>query len=346
MKKNILYIVSLLAFASCTSNDLDENAAPVYGTDEIKLNGGVITPDTESATRAILTDVATGGMDISILRQDAASATLPSDFTVGTEKKAYVCDGATAIGGTATPVKGTVVFGTKIAVTHEYYLANGDNSRLFAWYPQTDANKVTYSGGNVTFQLDGYTDVMASKAVEGNKASGSRIGNIELKHMLSQLQFKAYEAEDGGIAMWGKITKIEVLGLAPTCVVALDVDKSKEPTATYSGDPATLQVKKADGTTLGDVDVTPFDTNDATTKAKAASCGSILIPHRAAADAALKIKVYTEKDIVGKEYSLKNANAYNQSGSCIVYLKYTVQEITPTVTISAWTTGASQDIEM
>lgn len=343
MKKNILYIVSLLALASCTSNEVIENPTPVYGTDEIKLNGGVITEG--PATRAILTDVATGGMDISILRQDAVSATLPADFSVGTEKTAYVCDGATVVDG-ATPAKGAVVFGTKSAVTHEYYLANGDNSRLFAWYPQTTAGKVSYTGGNVTFQLDGYTDVMASKAVEGNKASASRIGNIELKHMLTQLQFKAYEAAEGGKVQWGKIKKIEVLGLDPTCVVALDINKANAPAATYSGTPATLQVKKADGTALGDVEVEAFDTSDAITKAKATSCGAILIPHRAARAAVLKIKVYTDGNTAGQELSLDNTIAYDQSGSYVVYLKYTSQEITPTVSISAWTNGGSQDIEM
>lgn len=342
MKKKLFYMIPLLAMASCTSNDVIENPAPVYGTEEIQLNGGVITV---APTRAILSDVATGGMDISILRQDAVNGTLPADFTVGTEKTAYVCDGATAVNST-TPVKGTVVFGAKTAITHEYYLANGDKSRVFAWYPQTVTTNVVYNAGTVKFKLDGYTDVMASKAVEGSKAVGSRIGNIELEHMLSQLQFKAYEAQDGGIAMWGKITKIEVLGIEPECTVTLDVNKSNKPTTTYSGTVGNVQVKKADGTALGDVSVTPFDTDDATTKAKAVSCGSILIPHRAASAAVLKIKVYTENTPNGMELSLSNTSAYNPSASNVVYLKYTSQEITPTVSISAWTTGTDQSVEM
>lgn len=344
--KKIFYLLPLMALASCTSNDIVENPAPVYGTEEIQLNGGIITSESGPVSRAILTDVATGGMDISILRQDAdpTAGTLPTDFTQGATKTAYVFDGATA-SGAATPTKGTVAFGTSSAITHEYYLANGKDTRLFAWYPQVKATDVTYSAGTVTFNnLDGYVDVMASKAVEGSKSA--KITSIVLKHMLSQLQFKAYESTAGAKDMWGKITKIEVLGVDPTCVVTLDVDKANDPTITSSGTAVNLTVYKADKSAVGNVDMAAFATDEATTKAAATDCGVILIPARAASATAMKIKVYTEKHTAGKEVELKNTNAYESSKSNIVYLKFTSEEILPTVTISPWVAGTNQEVEM
>lgn len=347
--KKIFYLLPLMALASCTSNDIVENPAPVYGTEEIQLNGGIITSESGPVSRAILSDVAVGGMDISILRQDAdpTSGTLPANFTVGGLKTAFVFDGATS-SGAATPAKGTVAFGTSSAITHEYYLANGKDTRLFAWYPQitpSPVTDVTYSAGTVTFNnLDGYVDVMASKAVEGSKSA--KITSIVLKHMLTQLQFKAYESTAGAKDMWGKITKIEVLDVEPTCAVTLDVDKANDPTITYSGTVVDLTVCKADKSAVGNVDMATYTTDETTTKGLATDCGVILVPTKVAGATKMKIKVYTEKHTAGKEVDLDNASAYGSSQSNIVYLKFTSEEILPTVTISPWAAGTNQEVEM
>lgn len=349
--KKIFYLLPLMALASCTSNDIVENPAPVYGTEEIQLNGGIITSEAAPLSRAILTDVPTGGMNISILRQDAdpTAGTLPTDFSTfsANDLKTAFVYGQPASGASA-PAKGTVVFGTSASVSHEYYLANGKDTRLFLWYPQTTATPltdVTYANGVVTFNnLNGYVDVMASKAVTGNKSTKITTA-IELKHMLSQLQFKAYEGAADEKKRWGKITKIEILSVEPTCAVTLKVDGS-EPTIGYSGTAANLTVKKADGTAIGDVEMAAFDTDEATTKAAATDCGAILIPTRLANATKMKIKVYTEKYTDGKEVELNNTSAYESSKSNIVYLKFTSEEILPTVTISAWVAGTNQDITM
>ena len=347
MKRNIFYIIPLLALASCTSNDVVENTAPVYGTEEIQLNGGILTTEAIPQTRVILSTVPTGGMNISVLRQDAGAAgTLPADFTpvANEEKTAYVYDGNTVV-GSSTPAIGTLCFGTSSSIGHEYYLANGKDTRLFAWYPQTKATDVTYSNGSVTFDnLNGYVDVMASKAVEGNKST--KITSILLQHMLAQLQFKAYESTAGAKDMWGKITKIEVLSVEPTCKVTLYVDKTKEPTISYSGVAKNLPILKEDGATAADpVDMAAFNTDDTTTKNAAVACGSILIPTKKAADTAMKIKVYTEKFTTGKELELKQMD-YDSSSAYVVYLKFTSEEILPTVSISPWKDGGNQDVEL
>ncbi|WP_455591053.1 fimbrillin family protein [Bacteroides sp.] len=352
MKKKLFYIIPLLALASCTSNDVVENTTPVYGTEEIQVVSGVIGSVESAVSRAILTgtDVPTGGLNISILRQDAtAGNTLPTSFsTLDALKPAFVGDGVVTPTGMASPLaKNSVIFGTQTSIDHQYYLANGDDSRLIAWYPQTDGTNVTYvnTTGVVTFKsLNGYKDILTAVPVSGNKGTTTRVGTIELKHMLAQLQFKAYEKTDGAIEKWGKITSIEVLSVPTECTLQLST--SAIGTVTYSTTAkANITVLNSDETSVTAADMGPYDATKSTAEASAVKFGEVLVPHISTAGTSYQIKITTEHG-APQTVDLDKTITYDQGKAYLIYLTFSTIEIEPTVQITDWISGGSQDIDM
>lgn len=88
----------------------------------------------------------------------------------------------------------------------QYYLRNGDVTRMWGWYPQVNYDAINDGQVRVSLDFDGKTDVMYTAAEDGSKTEA--IKNFKFMHALSQIQFQAIV--ESGIAkdQWGSITKI------------------------------------------------------------------------------------------------------------------------------------------
>lgn len=124
------------------------------------------------------------------------------------------------------------------------YPEYGDWLYLVAVAPQptsyTDA-------GTVGYTLDGQTDILYAKQIQGNRWDGSRFSNntdktvtpLEYTHQLTQLKFKAKKAAEKGLTV--KVKSITVKAVTSTMTLTL-----KDGNATFSGS-SNLALTLADG---------------------------------------------------------------------------------------------------
>jgi hypothetical protein len=93
----------------------------------------------------------------------------------------------------------------------QYYLVDGDKtSRFIAVYP----NEIEYVEADRTleFNIDGTTDIIASRVVEGSKTT--KVVPMEFDHLLTQVQVSV--VADGAADVdqisqqWGKVTEITI----------------------------------------------------------------------------------------------------------------------------------------
>lgn len=96
----------------------------------------------------------------------------------------------------------------------QYFRNDNDHIRFASWYP-ADSEKATYSTteGQVTFKIDGATDIMYGSPVDGCKNDG--FDGIVFNHALCQFNIYAYkmntgtEGDDDDVD-WGRITGLVV----------------------------------------------------------------------------------------------------------------------------------------
>lgn len=344
MKKNILYILSLIALAGCASNDLTDNhrEPAIVGDEEIVLTSGV-----GASTRAVINStLPAAGIDVSILRLDKTGtpATFPAwgAITAADIKSAHV--------NSSNAVKFNDGAGTD---THEYYLADGNDTRLQGWYPKNSV----ISNAKLTWNFTGAEDIMVSNYQDGNKETGNRFGSskvLTFEHMLTQIVVKVYGADQAAADAWGGIIKVSIKDQKKTCMVELKdlTSSASEFVPTFSGTPEPLDLQKLN---TDDSALTPaydpakgmeYDvTND---KSKANICGYAMFqPIAAGASNKLVLLIKTEKGgtltqsiSTPDDGGLKPGTAYN------VVLRMTSTEIEPEVAITPWKTGADMDVEM
>ena len=89
----------------------------------------------------------------------------------------------------------------------QYYQNNGLKTKLVGWYPQATVN--AQMTNILTWEVDGSQDIMVATMVEGNNKAETI--NFDFKHVLAQLQFKAYAESAVAQSKWGYITSIKVL---------------------------------------------------------------------------------------------------------------------------------------
>ncbi len=273
-----------VACASDASDALVEPVTPDSELVEILLNGGVslaVSPDAKAAsssadgaalpaTRAVI-DKKHGEVALAFARVDAdaagsgASASYPawSSTTAGDVK----CLNATLASNSADtdPAAKDITFATK-----QYYLANGYYTKLVGWAPSvgSDSNGETFtpatgsassfSAGTVTCPIDGATDIMLSRELEGNKVAASQFSAsnpFAFDHLLTQIKVSAYAADAAGKEQWGAITVIKVKGEAnKECKIVLPGTGTNEITyplkSATAGDLALIYKKAADDTAI------------------------------------------------------------------------------------------------
>lgn len=349
MKKNILYILPLIALAGCASNEITDNQREpvIVGDQEIVLTSGVGTVSSTNTRAVINSTLPTGGLDVKILRLDVTgeTSTFPDWNTAGTVptdvKSAHVDATTQQVafndGATPTPVE-----------THEYYQANGNKTRLQGWYPNDGA----LAAGKITWTIKGDNDIMISNYQDGSKTSGDRFGEnkvLTFEHLLTQIKVKAYAENAAALAAWGGIEHISIKDFNPTCEVTLgDITTSaaEELTTTFSGKKAGTNLyiipKSTDDQTVIAYDAAKGLEYDTTgDKGEATPCGYAMFQPGAASAVTLAIK--TKKGgTIDKTLTveLKHGTAYN------VTLKFTSTEIVPEVAITNWLPGDDIDVEL
>lgn len=356
MKKNILYILSLIALAGCASNDLTDNHREpvVVGDEEIVLTSGVGNVASSNTRAVINKTLPTEGIDVSILRMDKTGTPTPSfvawNLVPSTNAKvlsAHV-DNAGKVkfndGATPTPTD-----------THEYYQANGNDTRLQGWYPKSG----TLANGVITWTFTGAEDIMVSDYQDGNKDSGHRFGatkKLTFEHLLTQIIVKVYGTNQSALDAWGGIKNIAIKEQNKTCKVTLgDISTGvSDLSVAFSGKSSTshLDIQKltTDDKALPKLyDATKgleYDVTD--DKTKADMCGYAMfqpIPAGAANKLILMIET-VNGGVITKEISTPTDGGLLAGTAYNVTLKMTSTEIVPEVAITEWKKGADIDVEM
>ena len=337
-----------MTLAGCTSNEITDNKREpiVVGDQEIVLTSGLGNVTSIPDTRAVINSgLPTGGLDVTILRLDETGSTpaFPAWNTVGTVpaeiKSGHIDENTNQVafndGATPTPT-----------LTHEYYQANGNKTRLQGWYPK--ANTVT--AGVISWTIAGDNDIMLSNYKDGTKVSGDRFGSTKVltfEHLLTQIVVKAYAVNAASLTAWGGIENISIKDFNPTCAVTLGniTTSATELTPVFSGSASGTNLpiikKSTNDQTAIVYDATKgleYDTtNDPT---KATPCGYVMFQPGAANTVTLVIKTKKggtiEKTLTA---ALVRGTAYN------VVLKFTSEEIVPEVAITDWIISPT-DIEV
>ncbi len=316
MKKVTLFSLSLLLLAACSSDNEPQSGTNTTDPVEIKLNSGI-----ESITRAggAITNTLSNDLSISIARIDAASAptTYPS----------YKALLATSVHNARINKTGnTVNFRNTNDDANKslYYLTNGYNTKLIAWYPRgTFAAGDGTNAANVTYSIsDGQTDVMLSAEVAGKKSS--TINSINLSHLLTQIQVKAYAFDAAAVDKWGKLTAaVKIKNQSTTCTVALPGTQNSE--IVFSGTQDTsLSNTFATATALP------------TSSESAIDCGYAMIAP-ITTSSVMTLEVTTESG--GVVQVPLTAQTYARSQVYVVTLIFKTTTVSSTVAIDPWTSS-------
>lgn len=262
-----------------------------------------------------------------LLEQDGTSGLYPnySDYSAGTQLA------ATRTGGSGTT---TVNFDSG---SERYYPVRETNNKvkLVGWYPRVDGTAVTFSSGELTFTIDGSTDVMLTAEVEGSKAVADKFSDagkeFTFSHLLTQFRIKAYALDAAAVTSWGNITDIQVKGQLPQCKVILPASVS------FVGTAANLPLVRKVATTNADL------TYPLTLPLVAADCGYAMVPP-VTSPTVLTLVVTTVKG--GTRDVPLTIQDYEESKAYVVSLKFTASAITASAQIGAWTSVPMSDIEL
>ncbi len=284
-----------------------------------------VNPDNADRVE-ILPQAALGAGSIDATSGDAASkapvsgstANLPLWFARAdqTSASAYGSYGATALSTTRTAGSGAQALAAFNPVQN--YLSSGLKTKLTGWHPQA----TTFTGGVVTWTIDGSHDVMTAPRQEGDMKTA--MPAFTFGHRLTQLQFSVY-ADDQTVAdTWGNVTAITVTGQKNTCTYTLS---SSETTGAVVFTGAATNVFTVQHLTAAKAGVGA---------ANAKAMGDpVMIEAQEAATYKLNFTITT----VGggtKTVSIA-ARAYPAGQAIAVKLRLTRTEITGTAAITAWT---------
>lgn len=326
--KTYMGVAGLCALLMCgcsqsASTEMSEPSAnePV----QIVLKGGIATSAVQSqpASRAVIDNNYASPLTVAFARLDQETGgTWPDYSTLSSSLE-------------ATMQKN--VDDWTIAFTNpQYYLSRNtnNNTRLVGWYPTG-----SLSSGTVSFTINGWTDIMLTQELEGNKTDGNRFGedgkSFTFNHLLTRINVKAYAADAAAAMAWGTITanSIVLKNQSTSCTVEL-------PSTVAFGNEntdLTLPLKQvADDATI----TYPITLPEG--QESAAECGYAMI-RPMEGSSSLTLTVTTSK---GGTYEITAPFTSGcEAGSAYdLYLKFTATGIEPTATISAWTDG--DDVEV
>ncbi len=337
------FAVGLLA-VGCSSSATDEPLAPVDPDDapvEIVLNGGISLPAADGiACAALASDVSAPAtravvnaehdeLPISILRRDQS----------GTTSLAYPAykDGELLKAKLGASSSTDFVSGITFDVTQYYLPDAAKKTKLIGWHPQVSESPATdvqfsTTDGVVSFEIDGASDIMLSNEVEGgknDKFTADAAKQLKFSHLLTQVQIKAYAADQAAKDKWGKIKSIKLQGEGgKTCKVTLVENNASSELFAAPATAADLPLAQE---TAGEVEL-------GVGKADAKECGYAMF-QPTAAGAATPLTLLVETTNGGTqtvEITSDKVASFDKGKAYKLTLKITITGANPSGEITGW----------
>ncbi|WP_455640299.1 fimbrillin family protein [Parabacteroides sp.] len=273
------------------------------------------------------------GEEVVVTKADPAEVKEAFSTTVFATRRAGVYTGLTTTDTNNEWMKDAdvAVGGTVSLPDALFYPKYGEWIYLVAVAPKIEASSSSYNSadGTVTYTLDGKTDLLYAKQIQGNRWEGSRFSNTDntkdkplvYTHLLTQLKFKAKKVTDG---LTVKVKKITVSNVNTSVTFPL---ASGEATFSTSGS-LSLSFGDDGAEVSGTLSATDLD-------------GVLLLPPLAAGTSAYQLTVETS---VGTFENLPinfgndgNANTLKQGVSHDITLEISDRELEIlSVTVAEW----------
>lgn len=178
-------LVSLSGIMACSDND--QAPQPVPET-TVRLEGAI-----GLSTRGVIGAGYETDLEVNFARQDESAV---SEGTYG----AWGSHKAVRKGGRGNrPI---------LFAESQSYPADGRNIRLHGYYPAEGEPVAVAGTGKVFFQIDGATDIMATRLLTGN--CFAPVQTCTFRHLLTQVRLVCYS---DGAGDWGSILSIEAIGV-------------------------------------------------------------------------------------------------------------------------------------
>lgn len=306
---------------------------------EIRINSGITVVASSAVTRAgegMIDQTLKSDLNVSFVRADkseGASPAYPSVYGTG------LLAGTVSHTAANTPLS----FSPKA-----YYLRDGRSSKLAGCYPQ--GGTYQQADRTVSLAVDGSTDIMVTKLVEGDRSSP--VAAISFEHVLTQVSVQAYAADDAAKTLWGGIKSVKIKGMKQSCMITFPdpstANAGADVEVAFSGTDDLNLIKKnpADNKDIQEGAGVYGDTNPLTLgigKDNAVLAGyAMFAPVGAGADAKVTLEI-TMGDMPSETKEVPLAAGYLKAGSYVISLKFISSGVEPAVAVEQWKTGASPD---
>lgn len=313
MNKDAIYLLFLLLPLGSCSN---EHQAEALQGDPIVLNsslGGI----SGEVTRVPIESEHADALPVAFARiGQNVYGTWPSWSSVS--KTLYATRGAVVSGD-----KGAITFN---AGSEQYYpLATTNNAvKLIGWYP---ANSV--SSGNVSFPIDGKTDIMWTTSVTGSlNDKFDQAGKVfTFGHQLTRITVKVYAVDELAVGGWGNIWNMQVVNTPGSCSMTL----ADAPTISWGDATKGITFRNI----LNDEEILTDVSLSGTTQSSPLTYGYLMV----APASSYELKVST---IGGgtRNLTVNNGSEGFQKGkSYVITLIFKSTAIEPFATIAEWVPG-------
>ena len=371
----LFFTCGLVLATSCSSNgEPEENI--IYPPGVTDPNFEIVVSSTlgdmSAVSRAAISPSDSTNRAISVFRVDQVdddSDGIPAYPAISTfvAPKDAILDGRTVADAA---VNATISFDPAT----QYYLANGWKTSVLAVHPQLPSNSGAWdaSKNELTYTIDGKTDIMVTKWGEGYKdltkvpAVAVQPQAMSFEHLLAQVRVRVFAQNLEARDYWGDIQSVTVTGRETDCTLTLPAIG-----AGAGSDKVTLAATSDDGAfpmrtigTTGDdkgKDITgtlaataiPYRNaadDGAATKADAVLLGhAMIVPvGEEGSEVALPLTIVSKKDentAAVTTYVTVPAAVYAAGNAYNVVLKLSAMEIIPQkVTITEWV--EQEDVEV
>lgn len=343
-----LACLNMATLSSCSSDPDQEIHPPGIVDMDFAILPSSGLGSIDAGTRAVIRPAEDTDLAVSVFRIDQTAAdTYPTNY-------------ATAGGPFAADLQGNTKDGeadAKInfsAADKQYYLSDGKKTKVIALYPAITSTPWTPSTAEITYTIDGKTDIMGTALGEGykNVAVNPPIAvqptGMEFTHLLTQIHVRIYATDANARDNWGDVKRINVRERETGATVTLPgITTTNYPTLRGGATKAPLPLTKEDGTDapiLGKDDIPTTNT----TENPAVTFGYCMFAPVTQA-ATLPLTIVTEKNSVETSTDIVVAavQTYIAGTAYTITLKLTSAAIIPeSVTIADWASQNVNEIEI
>lgn len=227
-KHKVLWLFALCVSAGC----VEENLGPETGM-EIRLNGGVegLNVYTKSPAEGVYPENDTE-LSLSLFRWDDGDVSWPENSQLDGELGQFT--------GSEDGITREISFSVP-----QYYKDRTSSAgftgiypRLSAesgWQSQSDGRFVT-GDRELTYKIDGRTDVMISDFVSGSYETG--IDPLTFRHALCMYNFYIYAVDENSKSEWGELSEVKIVNLPESLKAKLPKNtKGSSPEFSFDGYP-------------------------------------------------------------------------------------------------------------